>query len=218
MPATPTGLTSTAGIQSNILSWNANATTDNVSGYTLYAGHGTSLGFGSCSPIATLSGTTYTHTGLGVADTWTYYLVATNAVGGSAAEGPVNGTTLSTSGQIYLPSTFYPSTPPASAILLLHPVAEAITFAANFAGSTFTATASATGSTVFTIAKALAASPNTFTTIGTATIAASSITCTFASTGGAAQSFAAGDVLKITAPGTPDATLSYPAFALLATR
>jgi hypothetical protein len=218
VPTTPTGLASTASVNANILSWNANPTTDSVSSYTLYAGHGTSLAFGSCSPIATITGLTYTHSGLGVSDTWTYYLVASNAVGGSAAEGPVNGTTLSTTGQIYLPSAFFPSTPTASAILLLHPVAEAITFAANFAGSTFTATANATGATVFTINKALAASPNTFSAIGTATIGAGGITCTFASTGGTSKTFAAGDVLQIVAPASPDATLANPAFALLATR
>ena len=59
---------------------------------------------------------------------------------------------------------------------------------------------------------------NTFSTIGTATIGAGGITCTFVSTGGTSYSFAAGDVLKITAPSTPDATLANPAFALLGTR
>lgn len=108
-------------------------------------------------------------------------------------------------------TTFYPGIPSASAILLRVPIARAVSFPANFAGSYFTATANATGSTVFDVQK-------NGVSVGTVTIGAGGTTATFATSGGAAQSFASGDVLAIIAPGSPDATLANPAFVLAGIR
>lgn len=99
----------------------------------------------------------------------------------------------------------------ASQKLLRVKMARAVSFAANFAGSYFTATANATGSTVFDVQK-------NGVSVGTVTIGAGSTTATFASSGGAAQAFAAGDVLTILGPATADATLADPAFTLAGTR
>lgn len=106
---------------------------------------------------------------------------------------------------------FYPGVPTANALVLRVPVARPVAFAANFAGSFFAASANATASTVFTVKK-------NGTSIGTVTIAAGGMTATFATSGGAAQSLTPGDVLSITAPGTPDATLADPGFVLAGTR
>jgi hypothetical protein len=101
----------------------------------------------------------------------------------------------------------------ASQLLGLHKVSKAITIPANFGSysghaSQAGATANATGSTVLTVARAVAASPNTFSAIGTITIASGGITPTFATSGGTAVNVAQGDVLRLTGPSTADATLA----------
>ena len=106
---------------------------------------------------------------------------------------------------------FYPGIPTASAKVCRVPIARAVTFAANFAGSYFTASANATGTTVFDVQK-------NGSSIGSVSIAAGGTTATFTTTGGTSKSFAAGDVLALIAPGTPDATLADVGFALAGTR
>lgn len=113
--------------------------------------------------------------------------------------------------QLHVVNAFYPGIPTASVKVLYVPITEAITFPANFAGSYFKASANATGSTAFDVQK-------NGSSIGTVTIGAGSTTATFVTSGGASQSFAAGDLLAIIAPGTADATLADPSFALRATR
>lgn len=92
-----------------------------------------------------------------------------------------------------------------------HAFACGVTIPANFGSylgnvSQAGGTANATGSTVFNVDRALAASPNSWTNVGTITIAASGVSSTFASSGGSPISFAQGDVMRIVAPATPDAT------------
>ncbi len=101
----------------------------------------------------------------------------------------------------------------ASQVMGHHRVPCGITIPANFGaylGRTSEAGGSAvtTGSTIFSVDKAGTATPNTFSQIGTITFAAGTVTPTFATSGGTAQTFAAGDVLRIVAPGTPDATFA----------
>ncbi len=78
---------------------------------------------------------------------------------------------------------------------------------ANAAGSRLKAGAAATGSSVFSIQK-------NGSEVLTATVAASSTTATFA---GSQTDVAAGDVLKIVAPASADATLADVAITLIAT-
>ena len=101
----------------------------------------------------------------------------------------------------------------ASQLLGLHKVSKAITIPAGFGAvlghtSQAGATANATASTVISVDRALAGSPNTFSQIGTITIAASGISPTFATAGGAAVSVAQGDVIRLQGPATADATLA----------
>ena len=100
-----------------------------------------------------------------------------------------------------------------SQLLGLHKVSKAITIPAGFGAvlghtSQAGATANATASTVISVDRALAASPNTFSQIGTITIAASGISPTFATAGGAAITVAQGDVIRLQGPATADATLA----------
>ncbi len=107
--------------------------------------------------------------------------------------------------------TFYPGTTAVSAKLYRGKLARAVTFAANFAGSQFTASANATAATVFDIQK-------NGVSVGSCTVAAGGVVPTFASSGGAAVVFAAGDILSIVAPAAPDVTLADPAITLSGTR
>ena len=103
--------------------------------------------------------------------------------------------------------------PTAGQAMLYHRFPAAASFAANFGpipghASQAGGTVNATAATVMNVDKAAAATPNTFTTVGTITFAAGTVTPTFATTGGAAVTFAQGDVLRIVAPATPDATFA----------
>lgn len=96
----------------------------------------------------------------------------------------------------------------ASQLLGLHKVTRASTIPANFLNSVAGAMTDATASTVISVDQALAATPKTFSSIGTITVAAGSINCTFATTGGAPKTLAIGDVVRVMGPATADATLS----------
>lgn len=89
--------------------------------------------------------------------------------------------------------------PTASEVLLRHSFAEPVRIAADLAGWRFTGATNATASTVFTVAKNGVA-------IGTITIAAGGVVATFVAASD--TDFDVGDVLTITAPATPDATLA----------
>lgn len=113
----------------------------------------------------------------------------------------------------YVIGAFASGIMPNNAKLLYHCLAKAVTIPANCGAylglnSQAGGSANATGNTVITIAQALAASPNTFATVGTITIGAGGVTPTFSTTGAAPISFAQGDVLRLTGPSTADATFA----------
>jgi len=115
---------------------------------------------------------------------------------------------------VYVPSSYAPGILGVSQTILLHRFVLPAILAIDMGGSQFGATANATGSTVFNVDRAPAATPNVFTTIGTVTIAAGTITPTFATTSHLAVGFAVGDVLRVQGPVSPDATLADPYLAL----
>jgi hypothetical protein len=119
--------------------------------------------------------------------------------------------TLTGGGAVQAPayvSAAWSGSPGAGQVIERHIFASTVSFPAGLGGSYGTAGTAATGSTTFTIAK-------NGTGVGTMAFAASATTATFAM--GAAASFAGGDVLTITAPGTPDATLANLAWTLSGT-
>jgi len=93
-------------------------------------------------------------------------------------------------------------------VVMMFIAPRAFTIPANMTGSYMTAGTAATGSSAFTVAK----NGSTFCTV---TFAASGSTATFGSS--SQTSFAAGDLLQITAPGTADATLANIRWTLAAT-
>lgn len=106
-------------------------------------------------------------------------------------------------------TTFYPGVPTASAKLLCVPVARAVTFPSNFAGSYAKAGAAATASTAFDVQK-------NGTSVGTITFAAAASVGTFVTA--AVVTLAAGDVLAIIAPSTADTSLADVGIVLAGTR
>jgi hypothetical protein len=75
-----------------------------------------------------------------------------------------------------------------------HVFGNAVTFPINFSGSQARGSANATATPLITIAKAAAASPLSFSDIGTLTIGAGTVTPTFVAA--SAPSFAAGDTIR----------------------
>lgn len=96
--------------------------------------------------------------------------------------------------------TYISGSPSANEVVLSYVFTRAVTFADEFAGSQAKAGAAATGSTTFIVQKNGAS-------VGTIVFAASGTTGTFATTG-TTVAFAAGDVLSLVAPATPDTTLA----------
>jgi hypothetical protein len=72
------------------LSWAAAPVTDNVLDYAIWGANGSSVVFGSCTKLATVTALTWTESGLTAGQARTYYVVARNEVGSSAPDGPLN--------------------------------------------------------------------------------------------------------------------------------
>ena len=82
-----------------VLSWPANSSSEYVTGYEVWGADGTSIAFGSCTLLATVSALTWTEVGLPNDQDRTYYIRAVNSYGTSASpSGPLNITTASPSG------------------------------------------------------------------------------------------------------------------------
>lgn len=113
----------------------------------------------------------------------------------------------------WIASCFVPGIMTASQYLLLQRLSKAVTIPANFGTylghvSEARGTVNATGSTAIDVQRALSASPGTFASVGTITIAAGAMVGTFVSSGGAAISFAQGDAIALVGPATADTTFT----------
>jgi hypothetical protein len=182
------------------------------------------LGTPSALVLTNATGLPVAGGGTGVASLTAYAPI----FGGTTGTGAVQSGTVGTAGQVLtsngagaLPTmqsqpfdvhTFLPGVQSsANQLLYRGKVARAVSFPANFSGSQFSASANATGSTVFDIKK-------NGSSIGDCTIGAGGTSPTFTTTGGSAQSFAAGDLLSIVGPASADATLADIGFTLAGTR
>lgn len=104
---------------------------------------------------------------------------------------------------------FFTTTPSASEVLCLYTFAEAVDYADDFAGSVGDIGTNPTSSFELTVLK-------NGSSIGTITVSTGGV-FTFVTTGGTV-SFAVGDQIKITGPGTPDATAANCSITLKGTR
>lgn len=106
-------------------------------------------------------------------------------------------------------TAFYPGLIPASALVTRVPFARAVSFLAALAGSQGRASVAATAQTDFDVQQ-------NGVSVGTIRFAADSATASFIAA--SPVNFAAGDVVSIIAPSTPDATLSNVGIVLAGTR
>ena len=104
----------------------------------------------------------------------------------------------------------YIGRPTAGAKVLILTFTRTVTFAANLAGSRGSLDITPSSSAVYTVQK-------NGTAIGTVTISTGGV-FTFATSGGAAQSFATGDRMTIIAPSPQDSSLSGVAITLVGMR
>ena len=106
-------------------------------------------------------------------------------------------------------TAFYPGIPPSSTTVVRIPVARIVNFPASLTGSYGKASVAATAQTDFLMQQ-------NGSTVATIRFAAAATSATFIAA--SAIAFAAGDILSIIAPATPDATLANVGFVLAGTR
>lgn len=114
----------------------------------------------------------------------------------------------------YVVGTIFPGVPGSNYIVGGWSFDRAVTFPANWAGSSGTVDVNPTSTATFTIKKL---SAGVTTTVGTVSMNTSGVS-TFSTTGGVPISFAINDRLTIYAQATPDPTLTDPAFTLAGVR
>lgn len=107
-------------------------------------------------------------------------------------------------------TAFYPGVMSDGAVVLRVPVARAVSFADDFAGSYAKASAAATAATALDVQK-------NGVSVGTITFALGASTASFVTSGGVVT-LAAGDVLSIHGPATADTTLADVGIVLVGTR
>lgn len=101
--------------------------------------------------------------------------------------------------------------PSASQVLLRAIMVRDVSFPDNFSGSQAEAEIAATAQTDFDVQK-------NGSSIGYFRFAAAATAATFNTTGSGVEAFAAGDILKVVAPASPDATLAHISFTFKGTK
>lgn len=200
VPAAPTGLSGTPGAGSAKIAWTANSVNDNVTKYEVWRAAGPGGVFGTAVKLGTTTGTTYTDT-TGVPGTvYTYFAVAVNAIGSSAASSGVDVTSTNPSiGAQPYGFAFGPKTPVASKILATFDTPVAWTMPTALTDSQGTIVDSDTASGVAPSADTdfdIQSPPGS--SIATMRFAAGSLTATFINTVG--DSVPIGQMLYIVAP------------------
>jgi hypothetical protein len=212
VPATPTGLTATGQIGAVLLTWGANALGDNVTTYKLYRASGHGASFGSAILIATTPALSYIDSGLPANSQWTYFLVATNAVGDSTASAGVNATVLSAVQNAWYQAFSVGGTFASMAtdswdgnyeIFDVQAPVD-LSFPASFSTSPTPGCEVAPGATVTLTFQTIHA--GTPTTVGTLTIASSATTGSYSMFPG--FTLPAGDRLRCYAPAAVDTTIA----------
>ena len=91
-PAAPTGVAAAAGSGYNKITWTANSANDNVDHYDIYRAAGPGGTFGSATKIGNSAGTTYNDNTATPTTVYTYFVVAVNSIGPSAASAGADAT------------------------------------------------------------------------------------------------------------------------------
>lgn len=181
-PATPTGLAGSGGSVYCRLTWTANSTNDNVTGYQVWRATGSGQPFGSAVVIGTATGaaTEYTDASVTELQAYTYFLRAVNIIGASVETAGINLTPTASTAPTPFGFGFTKPGPVASKIVASFDSPLAWAMPAGLAGSqatiinSDTATATApSAETNFDIQSPPGVS------VGTMRFAASSLTATY---------------------------------------
>jgi hypothetical protein len=213
VPTVPGTPSVSVGSGQNVVSWASNPSTDNVTKYTLYAGSGIGTPFGSCVAIWNGLATSYAHTGLTTGAQFTYYVVATNAVGPSAPSAAGSGSqgtfTYALRAMGGTPGRKPNGGSPNGEELFNATMKTGDSLPAGLTGSLLRCEVAPTVNWTVTLYR-------NGVSIGTGTINAGATTgtWTFAST----VTFADGDAWTANAPATQDATCSGVSYTILGTR
>ena len=208
VPSIPTGLTATIGSGYNAIAWNANAATDNVTSYQVWAAAGLSQPFGSATKIWEGLSTNYNHI-VSSGSQWTYFIVAVNAVGSSSASAGVNATSTTVSYSLQIRGSTPGRKPNASEELFASAMLAGDKVLSGLPSSLLQCEIAPTNDWVITLKQ-------NGVTVGTGTILAGATTGTwsFSST----VTFSAADFFKGFAPAIQDPTLSGVTYTIVGTR
>lgn len=208
-PIAPTGVSRTNGTGFVRLNWTANPINDGVERYLVYRATGASQPFGSAVQIDSVAGSTTSYTDVSgtPGQTYTYFIVAQNAVGSGPESPSVNGVA-ATSVPVSL-SLVFPFGEIVGDYPIDLPITYDITISDNFAGSNADVRTLPTATAVFTVqVNGVTVGTISISTLGVATF----------NTTGAGLTLVAGDTLSIIPPSPEDATLAGVAFSIAATR
>jgi len=212
VPITPTGLAASAGNQLVALTWTANASTDNVTSYSLFRAPGTGASFGSAVQIWNGNAPSYVDSGLGVSTDFTYFLVANNAAGASGHTAGVNATTTVNTKDWLLQGsqdkTFIPSTASFEIFRITAKGGEKL-HAADASSWKFNLENAATANMTWPLTK-------NGVSVGSISVLATATTGTF--TFPSDMTLASTDEFKLTWPALADATASGPSWMIFGTR
>lgn len=206
-PVAPTGLSRTNGAGFVRLNWTRNPENDWVERYLIFRATGASEPFGSATQIDSVAGNVSSYTDVsGIpGQAYTYFVVASNAVGNGPNSAGVNGNS-SPSTPVNI-SLVYPFGENIGTYPIDLPVTFPIAIADDFAGSNADVRVNPSSTAVFTVSK-------NGVSVGTISINTSGV-ATFSTTG-AGVDLGAGDTLSITPPEPADSTLEGVTFSIAA--
>lgn len=95
VPAATGTPSASAVVGYNLITWPLNVTQDNIKNYQVWRANGLGAVFGSAAQIGTTTGNSYTDTTAAAGTAYTYFIVATNAVGSATASAGVSITSAS---------------------------------------------------------------------------------------------------------------------------
>ncbi len=208
VPSAPTGAGAVAGNGQNIIFWNSNPATDNVTSYVVYRANGLSAPFLSSTDIWQGSATSYADSTITSGADYTYFVQALNAIGGGGNSGGINVTSSTITSALQLRGGT-----PGRAPLALEELFDILmrtgdAFPINLTGSLLACEVAPTSNWTMTLYK-------NGVSIGTGTILAAATTGAF--TFASAITFVNGDQFKCVAPAL-DATMSGVSYTIVGTR
>jgi hypothetical protein len=208
-PTTPASVAVTPGSGFNLVQWTANPSSDNVTSYQVWAAPGLGQPFGSAVKLWEGLATSYAHSPITSGASYTYFVVAVNAVGSSSPSSGADGTGGTITYSLQVRGGTPGRKPNALEELFNVSMLAGDTLPIHLTGSLLQCEVAPTSNYTLTLYR-------NGSSIGTGTILAGATTgaWTFA----AGVTFASGDFFKAISQTPQDTTLSGVAYTLIGTR